>query len=89
MRTSGRMSRISSLWLRGVTYGLITLLLASLPVILALTVTGDAEINWTAGLAGKILFGAAVAAIVTPVALRSALCEMPADDWAKNPRQIR
>lgn len=72
-KVAGAGSRIESLALRGLVYAVASLLLAAAPVALAILASGTTEISWLTGLAGKILFGGALAMIVTPVGLRAVL----------------
>ncbi|WP_066555871.1 hypothetical protein [Croceicoccus bisphenolivorans] len=72
---AGPPPRISSIWGRGIVYGLAALVLGSLPVIALILASGMSMIDWSLAVTGKIVFGAAVAMIVTPLALRDTLRE--------------
>lgn len=70
---AGAGSRIDSLVLRGLAYATLSLPLAAAPVALAILASGATELPWLIGLAGKIMFGGALAMAVTPVGLRAVL----------------
>jgi uncharacterized membrane protein len=66
-----------SLILIGLGFGLASLILGGLLVAGALYLSRIETIDWTLGLAGKIVFAGAVATIITPAGLRK-LVEIPA-----------
>lgn len=72
---AGPVPRISSFWGRGIIYGLAALVLGSLPVAALIMASGIDIMDWSLAVTGKIVFGAAIAMIVTPRALRDALRE--------------
>lgn len=72
---TGATPKIESLLIRGFAFGAASLVLAAGPVALALLSSGLTELDWTAGLMGKILFSAVVAVIITPIGLRAILHE--------------
>lgn len=74
-RVPGQVPRVSSLWLRGLAYGLGALVFGALPVGAAILASGTETIDWAMAVLGKIIFGAAVALIVTPLALHASLRE--------------